>query len=62
MKDKVIEFINGSKIIQLESKESIRGYRSSIIDFYTPCGYLITLDCNCENCLRGDCEYKWKKQ
>jgi len=58
VRNKTIEFINGSKIVLLESAENIRGYRSSIIKFYTPCGYLITLDCNCENCLRGECEYK----
>lgn len=57
MKDEYIEFLNGSKIklIDIESTGIIRGKRSSIIS--TPCGYQVTLDCNCKTCLRGDCDW-----
>jgi len=60
MKNKIIEFVNGSKIKFIDAESGvIRGKRSSIIS--TPCGYQMTLDCNCQTCLRGDCDWNINK-
>lgn len=54
-----IEFKNGSKIITIDSKESIRSNSSKLI--YTPCGYEMTLNYNCGECFNKYCEWSRKR-